>query len=217
VALAIFDLDNTLLGGDSDFLWGQYLVDEGIVDADTYAKTNAQFYAQYQAGELDIHEYARFAFKPLADHPMDQLKTWRKGFFDRYVRPIILEKGMDLIQHHKTRGDITLIITATNRFITEPIAETYGVDYLLATDPKLSQGRYQAEIEGTPCFQGGKITRLEAWMSEHNEGLAGSWFYSDSHNDLPLLERVDHAIAVDPDEILESAARANDWQIISLR
>lgn len=217
MALAIFDLDNTLLGGDSDFLWGQYLVDEGIVDADTYAKTNAHFYEQYQAGQLDIHEYARFAFRPLADYPMDQLKIWREGFFDRYVRPIILKKGMDLVQQHKSKGDITLIITATNRFITEPIAATYGVDHLLATDPRLSEGRYQAEIDGTPCFQEGKITRLEAWMSEHNEGLTGSWFYSDSHNDLPLLERVDHAIAVDPDEILESAARKNGWEIISLR
>ena len=217
MSLAIFDLDNTLLAGDSDYLWGQFLIDKDKVDGEEYARANQYYYDHYKAGTLDIHEYARFAFRPLAEHPRDELLQWREDFLQNYIRPIMLDSARALIDSHKAQGDTLLVITATNRFVTEPIVQAYGIDNLLATDLMEKDGQFIAEIEGTPCFQEGKVERLEMWMQEYNHDLEGSWFYSDSHNDIPLLERVSNPVAVDPDEPLKAQAESRGWQIISLR
>jgi len=217
LSLAIFDLDNTLIAGDSDFLWGQFLVDNGIVDSEEYEQTNRYFYEQYQAGSLDIHEYARFAFRPLAKHALDTLMEWRERFMKDYVNPILLPAARTLVDEHRANGDTLMIITATNRFVTELTARAYDIPHLLATEPRHVDGHFVAEIEGIPCFQRGKVDRLMHWMALHGESLEGSWFYSDSHNDLPMLELVDHPVAVDADEILQKIADKRGWKSISLR
>lgn len=217
MALALFDLDNTLLAGDSDYEWGQYLVKHSIVDAQTYEEANTRFYDQYKQGNLDIFEFARFAFQPLAQHSLDQLHTWRYGFIEEHIKPIMLGQGQQRINWHKERGDIPLIITATNSFVTTPIADAFGIETLIATDPEQVDGRYTGELSGTPCFQEGKVTRLEQWMMENNQSLEDSWFYSDSHNDLPLLNKVTHPIAVDADEQLQAIATEKQWDTISFR
>ena len=217
MALALFDLDNTLLDGDSDYLWGCFLVEQGKVDREYYETENQRFYDQYLRGSLDIYEFLRFQLKPLATHKRSQLERWREKFLTEKIDPILLAKARDLVEQHRTRGDDLLIITATNRFITEPIARRYGVSHLLATEPEIVDGEYTGQITGTPCFQAGKVERLQAWLEQHHQDLAGSWFYSDSHNDLPLLELVDHPVAVDPDATLKSHANRLGWPIISLR
>ena len=217
MSLAIFDLDNTLLAGDSDYEWGQYLVRKGIVDGEAYERANRAFYEQYKAGTLDIYEFARFAFRPLAENRLEDLHAWRDEFMREQIEPIILPKARELLARHRARGDTLMIITATNRFVTEPIAAALGVDHLLATDPEFRDGRYTGEIAGVPCFQAGKVTRLEHWLADHAENLDGSWFYSDSHNDVPLLERVDHPVAVDADVTLCELAQQRGWHQMSLR
>ena len=217
MALAIFDLDNTLLAGDSDYLWGQYLVDRGIVDQTEYEAANARFYEDYKAGTLDIDAFLKFALKPLSEHPIAQLEAWRAQFIDTLIRPILLPAAQELIEAHKALGHTLMIITATNAFVTAPIAALYGIDHLIATLPEVSADCYTGNYIGTPCFQGGKVVRLTAWLKETGASLAGSWFYSDSHNDLPLLEMVETAVAVDPDETLKSRAIASDWPVITLR
>ena len=217
MTLAIFDLDNTLLAGDSDYLWGQFLVDQGIVDRDQYEAANAHFYEQYKAGQLDIAEFLTFALKPLSEHEPQQLYRWRSTFVQTRIEPILLPAARSLIDLHRRAGDTLMIITATNRFVTEPIAALYGIEHLIATTPESIDGRYTGRFEGTPCFQAGKVTRLDQWLEEQDRDLQGSWFYSDSHNDLPLLERVTHPVAVDPDDTLARAAEARGWPIISLR
>ncbi len=217
MALALFDLDNTLLDGDSDYLWGCFLVEHGIVDGETYQNENQRFYAQYLAGSLDIHEFLRFQLHPLATHKRCQLEQWREQFLQQKIDPVLLPKARELLERHRRQGDELLIITATNRFITGPIAERYAVPHLLATEPELYNGEYTGEVTGTPCFQAGKVARLENWLEEQGQNLAGSWFYSDSHNDLPLLERVDHPVAVDPDDRLRALAGERGWPTISLR
>jgi HAD superfamily hydrolase (TIGR01490 family) len=217
MTLALFDLDNTLLAGDSDYLWGRFLVEQGIVDGDEYEQRNQVFYDQYRAGVLDIHEFLAFQLQPLAAHPLEQLHLWREAFLDRMIEPIILPAARELLAQHRLNGDTLVIITATTRFITEPIAARFGVDYLLATEAEMRDGRYTGRSTGTPCFQRGKVERLEQWLATENEDLIDSWFYSDSHNDLPLLERVAKPVAVDPDEMLRKEAQARNWAIISLR
>jgi len=217
MTLAIFDLDNTLLEGDSDYLWGQFLVEQGIVDADSYEQKNQYFYDQYKKGTLDIFEFLRFSLRPLTEHPIEQLHLWRTQFIDEKIRPILLPKGRELIQRHREQSDTLMIITATNRFVTEPIASELGITHLLATDPEMKSGQYTGEVRGTPCFQEGKVTRLQQWLNEQQSTLEDSWFYSDSHNDLPLLQQVSHPVAVDPDDTLRSHASQQGWNIISLR
>jgi HAD superfamily hydrolase (TIGR01490 family) len=217
VTLAIFDLDNTLIAGDSDYLWGQYLVDQGIVNRDEYEAANARFYEDYKQGQLDIREFLSFALRPLAHHVPEQLHAWRADFIRERIEPIMLPAARRLLEEHRSIGDTLMIITATNRFVTEPIARLYGIEHLIATTPEFKDGHYTGHYEGTPCFQEGKVTRLDAWLNQHQQSLDGSWFYSDSHNDLPLLARVRHPIAVNPDDILREHATLQGWPILSLR
>ncbi len=217
MTLAIFDLDNTLIADDSDYLWGKFLVDQGIVDRFVYDKINAQFYEDYQNGTLDMMAFLRFALAPLAAHPIEQLHSWRQQFIDTIITPLILKQAQALVEKHRAQGDTLLVITATNSFITAPIVALYGIDHLIATTPELINGKYTGNVVGVPCFQEGKVTRLHEWLALNNETLEGSYFYSDSHNDLPLLKLVDHPVAVDPDEKLHNFAIAQNWEIISLR
>ncbi len=214
--LAIFDLDNTLLNGDSDHLWGVFLAAQGVVDQGHYEKENDRFYEAYKEGKLNILEFLKFSLKPLSQHPIEKLQSWHSQFMQQIILPIIHKKGVALIEEHKQRGDTLMIITATNAFVTAPIADALGIEHLIATIPELKEGRYTGEVHGTPSFQGGKVERLNLWLTKYQESLAGSTFYSDSHNDIPLMEIVDHAIAVDPDEVLQEEATKRGWPIISL-
>ena len=217
MSLAIFDLDNTLIADDSDYLWGQFLVDQGIVDKSHYESANAKFYDDYKQGTLDIVEFLRFSLQPLADNNPEQLYQWRAQFIEEAIKPLMLKSAQQLIDKHKSRGDTLLVITATNRFVTEPIVKLYGIENLLATTPEFIDGRYTGGFNGIPCFREGKVKLLEAWLKNSTETMQDSWFYSDSHNDLPLLKLVDNPVAVDPDEKLTEFANAANWPIISLR
>uniref|UniRef100_UPI00356348C5 histidinol-phosphatase n=1 Tax=Marinobacter sp. TaxID=50741 RepID=UPI00356348C5 len=214
---ALFDLDNTLLAGDSDHAWGEFLVEEGLVDAEEYRKANDRFYQEYLNGELDIFHYLRFALQPLARHEMDELLAWRDAFLEKKVRPMMQSKARELLDQHRQQGHTLMIITATNRFVTEPIADLLGVEHLIATEPELVNGRYTGEVAGVPSFQDGKVTRLNDWLDHHTRTLEGAWFYSDSHNDVPLLKQVENPVAVDPDPRLEVLAKESGWPVISLR
>lgn len=217
MSLAIFDLDNTLLGGDSDYLWGQFLVEQGLVDGEHYERENQRFYEAYEAGTLDIGQYQAFMLRPLAGHPLNELRAWREQFMAEKIEPILLPKAEELLNRHRRAGDRLLIITATNRFITTPIAERLGVSHLLATEPEVVDDLYTGRTVGIPCFQQGKVARLNAWLADTGSDLANSWFYSDSHNDLPLLKQVTYPVAVDPDATLARHAQAQGWPVISLR
>ncbi len=217
MSLAIFDLDDTLLAGDSDYLWGRFLVAQGVVDSDHYERENERFFGQYKAGTLDIHEWLRFQLRPLADNPLQAMLDLRTRFLDEIIAPIISPAARELIKNHKEQGHTLLIITATNAFITRPIAELLGIPHLLASEPEFVDGRYTGGVSGIPSFREGKVIRLEAWLGERGFTLAQSWFYSDSHNDLPLLERVTHPIAVNPDPTLARIAAARAWPVLDLR
>ncbi len=217
MSLALFDLDNTLLGGDSDYAWGQFLVEKGVVDAAEYAAANQRFYRLYQAGQLDIHEFAAFAFRPLKENSLEQLHDWRAEFIETKIRPIMLPKGQAKLEEHRHAGDILVIITATNSFVTKPIAEAFGVEHLIATEPEFVDGAFTGRIAGTPCFQQGKVARLQQWLGDDLHLLAQSHFYSDSHNDIPLLQQVTHPVAVDPDAELRKTAIEQQWPVISFR
>jgi len=215
--LALFDLDNTLLSNDSDFLWGSFLVEEGLVDKESYDKANRRFYAEYEQGTLDIFEFLAFSLQPLTQYSMKKLNTLHRQFMQKYIVPTMNEKGKTQIKHHRDKGDTIVIITATNRFVTQPIADAFMVDHLIATDPEIVNGKYTGNVAGTPCFQEGKITRLNEWLEKNTYDLQNSVFYSDSHNDLPLLEKVTTAIAVDPDDQLKATALERNWEIRSFR
>ena len=215
--LALFDLDNTLLGGDSDYLWGQYLVQHRLVDPTTFERENQRYYADYNAGRLDIDAFLAFQLQPLAQHTLQQLSAWRADFIDTCIQPIILPAARRLIEQHRAQSHDLLIVTATNRFITQPIAELFGISELVATDPEFLQGRFTGRVTGIPCFRDGKVKLINLWLAEHQKNLRGSWFYSDSHNDLPLLQQVEHPVAVNPDPILEAHAKQHGWEIVDLR
>ncbi len=217
VRLAIFDLDNTLLAGDSDHLWGDYLCQRGILDSTSYQARNDAFYDDYLAGRLDVVAYQNFSQEILGRTDMEQLNQWHADFMRDCIEPIILKKGEALLDKHRNDGDTLMIITATNRFITEPIAKRLGVDYLIATECGMKDGRYTGQVSGIPSYQDGKVTRLNNWLSNHNASLVGSHFYSDSHNDLPLLEQVTYPVAVDPDDTLRAIAQERGWTVLSLR
>lgn len=217
MSLALFDLDNTLLADDSDYLWGQFLVERGLVDREHYESANARFYEQYKQGSLDIVAFLTFALEPLARYTPEQLYAWRAEFVETCIKPVMLPAAQALIDKHRQRGDTLVVITATNRFVTAPIVALYGIEHLIATTPTFDAGRYTGGFDGVPCFQAGKVQRLQQWLEEQQADLTDSWFYSDSHNDLPLLHQVSHAVAVDPDDKLRAAAQAQGWPIISLR
>ncbi len=217
MSLAIFDLDNTLLAGDSDYLWGVFLAEQGIVDGALYERENERFYREYREGRLDIFEFLRFSLRPLAEHPLERLDRLRERFLEEKIDPIILPAAKALIERHRRAGDTPLIITATNSFVTAPIAERLGIDHLIATEPEMIAGRYTGEVAGIPSFQEGKVQRLHAWLESRELDLAGSSFYSDSHNDIALLRTVERPFAVDPDAQLAAYAQAHGWPIISLR
>ena len=216
--LALFDLDNTLLAGDSDFEWAQFLIEKDVLDREVYEARNRRFYEMYKAGTLDIREFLDFQLKPLARHKRKQLDQWHVEFMQKKILPIITQKSRDLIHSH--REDARVIITATNSFVTRPIARELGIENLIATEPEEVDGEFTGRVSGVPSFREGKVERLKAWMAEHDikwESVAESWFYSDSLNDLPLLSIVSHPVAVDPDETLKEHALGKDWRVISLR
>lgn len=215
--LALFDLDNTLLGGDSDFEWAQFLIEQGVLDRELYEARNQEFYEQYKAGTLDIRAFLDFQLKPLARHPRAQLDIWHRDFMERKIRPIVRQKGRALLQEHA--GDLRAVITATNSFVTAPIVRELGIEHLIATEPEEKDGEFTGAVRGIPCFRDGKVVRLERWLVSRGTSLGAfeqSWFYSDSLNDLPLLGRVTHPVAVDPDDTLRAHAAHRGWPIITL-
>ena len=217
MSLAIFDLDNTLIGGDSDFLWGEFIGEEGIVDANAYRKKNEYFYQQYDLGTLDIYAWLEFCLEPLTRYSMTELQELHHRFMIQKIEPILLDKAQNCINRHKERGDTVLVITASTSFVTAPIVKKYGINQLLATEPEIKEGRYTGGVSGMPCFQSGKIDKLMPWLQKNKETLTGSTFYSDSHNDLPLLELVDNPVAVNADKILTQIAEKKGWKVLNWR
>lgn len=219
--LALFDLDNTLLGGDSDHAWGEFLISQGLVDESSHRATNDRFYQQYLDGALDIEAYVRFTVSPISGYSGEQRTALHAAFMGEVIEPMILEKGRALIEQHQSRGDICVIITATNNFITTPIAESLGIETLLATDLEIVGDRISGKISGVPCYQDGKVTKLSNWLDENdastNLRMESATFYTDSINDLALMEVVAEPVAVDPDSSLEQVALMKQWRIISLR
>ena len=216
--LVLFDLDNTLLAGDSDFEWAQFLIEQGVLDREVYEAQNGAFYDQYKAGTLDIMEFLNFQLKPLSRHPRAVLDAWHREFMARKILPMIRSSARALVERHE--DDTRAVITATNSFVTGPIAREFGIAHLIATEPEQRGGEFTGNVCGIPCFREGKVKRLETWLADQGMTLAAfdeSWFYSDSLNDLPLLTRVTHPVAVDPDGTLRTHAEARGWPIISLQ
>ena len=215
--LALFDLDNTLLAGDSDFEWAQFLIDQGVLERETYEARNQAFYDQYKAGTLNILAFLDFQLKPLSQHPRAVLDQWHAEFMKVKIHPMLRDTARALVSKHK--NDVRVLITATNSFVTAPIARLFGIEHLIATDPEQRNGEFTGGVTGLPCFREGKPQRLDAWLTARGESLASfdkSWFYSDSHNDLPLMIRVSHPVAVDPDDKLRAHAVAAGWPVMSL-
>ena len=218
--LALFDLDNTLLSGDSDYEWGQFLIDRGVLERATYEARNDAFFAQYKDGTLDIQAYLQFALEPLARHAPADLQRWHAEFMDTRIRPMIGRAAQELVRGHLDAGDLCAVVTATNDFVTAPIAREFGIGHLIATEAERSQDRYTGRVAGTPCFREGKIVRVKSWLRSLGrpvEDLARGTFYSDSQNDLPLLSLVGRPVAVDPDNTLAAEAARRGWPVVSLR
>lgn len=218
--LALFDLDNTILAGDSDYNWSRFLIQEGYLDGAIHAEKNEKFYADYKAGTLDIYAFVEFQFKPLARNPRTVLNQLLKKYVEEVIKPMITEKARALVKRHQEEGDLIIVITATNSFITKPIAELFGIENLIGTDPEEKEGEFTGKVSGLPSFKEGKVTRLEVWLKNKNLSLAcfeKSYFYSDSHNDLPLMQKVTHPVAVDSDDVLSEYAKSKGWPQISLR
>jgi HAD superfamily hydrolase (TIGR01490 family) len=217
VNLALFDLDNTLLAGDSYFEWAQFLIEEGVLDREVYEARNQHFYDQYKAGTLDIREFLDFQLKPLARHSRAVLDTWHAQFMQRKILPIIRDSARELVDRH--RGDLCAVVTATNSFVTAPIVREFGIEHLIATEPATRDGEFTGGVSDVPCFREGKVQRVDAWLEQRGHTLDAfeqSWFYSDSLNDLPLLSRVRNPVAVDPDDTLREHAQRHGWPVISL-
>lgn len=218
--LALFDLDNTLLSGDSDFEWAQFLISKGVLDREVHLAQNQAFYEDYKAGTLDIHAFLKFQLAPLARHERRELDAWHREFMTRHILPLIGAPARQLVQRHLSAGDLCVMVTATNSFVTGPICREFGIPHLVATVPAQEEGRFTGAPRGIPAFKEGKITRMNLWLEEMGlwwGAFERSTFYSDSHNDLPLLERVTHPVAVDPDPTLHAAAVARGWPVLSLR
>ncbi|NNM79937.1 MAG: HAD family hydrolase [Gallionella sp.] len=218
--LALFDLDNTLLNGDSDFEWSQFLIRIGVLDRELFAAQNLKFYEQYKAGTLDIHAFLDFQLKPLSRHPRSTLDIWHRQFMRESVLPMVTRASRELVARHQAADDVCVIITATNSFVTAPIAREFGIAHLIATEPEHRDGEFTGRVAGVPSFKEGKITRLNEWLDARGwtlDSFADSTFYSDSHNDLPLLEIVRHPVAANPDDTLRTHAERQGWPIINLR
>ena len=218
--LALFDLDNTLLAGDSDYNWSLFLIRQGLLDATTHHDRNEQFYADYKNGSLDIIEFLKFQLIPLSQHKKVFLDELHLKYMQQVIRPMMTLKAQNLVDWHKSVGDLCVVITATNSFVTKPIATAYGIEHLIGSDPEMVNGEYTGGVTGVPSFQAGKVTRINQWLGERGQTLASfqkSYFYSDSHNDLPLMKLVTNPVAVDADEILKKYAEENAWLQISLR
>lgn len=218
--LVLFDLDNTLLAGDSDYEWGQFLIARGVLDREHYEARNKTFYEDYKAGRLDIDAFLSFSLRPLATHKRVQLDAWHAEYMKTRIEQMITPAARALVNQALEEAQLVAIITATNSFITAPIARAFGVQHLIATEPEQIDGQFTGNVAGTPCFREGKITRLEQFLDEHGtpfDGLTSSRFYSDSLNDLPLLQKVQYPVAVDPDPTLRAHAETQGWPIISLR
>jgi HAD superfamily hydrolase (TIGR01490 family) len=218
--LTLFDLDNTLLACDSDYEWGQFLVDRGVLQREEYEAQNAAYYEQYKAGTLDIHEFLGFALRPLSQHTPEQLALWHGAFMEERIRPAMSGQARALVRQHLDAGDLCAVVTATNSFVTGPIAREFGIPHLVATEPERDGARFTGRVAGTPCFREGKIVRVRDWLATQGrrlDGFAVSSFYSDSLNDLPLLELVTRPVAVDPDPTLAAEAARRGWPAISLR
>lgn len=217
MSLALFDLDHTLLRGDSDHAWGEFLAEQGAVDPALFRAENERYYAAYVAGTLDIYEFLeQHQLKPLARYDRATLDRWHEGFMREKIAPLITDSARELVEHHRSRGDTLIVITSTNRFITEPIAREFGIPHLIATEPEERDGRFTGKVAGVPSYREGKVTRLREWMQAHDRTLDDSWFYSDSHNDLPLLRLVTHPVAVNPDAELARHAESHGWQVLRL-
>ena len=216
MTLAIFDLDHTLINGDSDYLWGEYMVANGIVDEQVYRARNEEFYRDYQRGTLNNDLYLAFALEPLTHYSLDELYAWRADYVEKWIRPLVAPGAGELLQSHRQRGHKLMIISATNLFVTEPLAQLLDVPTVLATEPEIVDDRYTGRFLGTPTYQEGKVVALAQWLGEHGGELADSYFYSDSLNDLALLEQVNHPVAVSPDDDLKAIAEARGWKIIDL-
>jgi HAD superfamily hydrolase (TIGR01490 family) len=217
MALAIFDLDNTLIAGDSDHSWGEFMVEKDLVDPQHYKQMNDRFYADYEAGCLDIFAYLEFSLEPLTKIPRKELVELHQEFMASVIEPMKLNKAEQLIDAHRKVGDRLLVITSTHRFIVEPICQSLGIDEIIATDLEEINGSFTGKVLGTPTFKEGKVTRFNQWLNEQEEMNDQSYFYSDSINDLPLLLEVSNPVAVDPDPALRAQAESRNWKIISLR
>lgn len=217
MTLALFDLDNTLIAGDSDHAWGEFVVEKGLVDAENFAETNDHFYQDYVSGTLDIAAYLRFALEPLSQYSMAELSEYHREFMAKKIAPIWLSAAEQLVTKHRNLGHRLVVITATNRFVVEPIIHKFGIDEILCSEPEIHQGRYTGDFVEEPCFNTGKVSKLKRWLASANEDIEGAYFYSDSFNDLPLLEMVDNPVAVNPDATLETRAKNSAWEILDLR
>ena len=221
--LALFDLDHTLLPCDSDYEWGQFLARIGVVDSEYYARQNERFYQDYKDGKLDIHEFLRFALKPLSDHSRAQLKEWHDQFMHEVINGQLRQKAIDLVKQHQDAGDLCCVVTATNSFVTRPIVERFGIEHLIATEPATHGDNpladFTGEVKGSPNFREGKILNVHSWLAQQQLALAQlprSYFYSDSINDLPLLEQVSHPVVTNPDDRLRKEAQTRNWPILEL-
>ncbi len=215
--LALFDLDNTLLAGDSDYEWAQFLIEQGVLERERYEARNQEFFDQYKAGTLNIMEFLDFQLKPLAQHPRAVLDQWHEQFMIKKIYPMLRAPARALVNKHM--WDVRVVITATNSFVTAPIARLFGIEHLIATEPEQRDGQFTGGVTGLPCFKDGKPKRLQTWLAERGETLASYdrvWFYSDSHNDLPLMTLVSDPVAVDPDDKLRAHAVAAGWPVMSL-
>lgn len=218
--LILFDLDNTLLTGDSDFEWAQFLISKGVLDREVHEARNIEFYEHYKAGTLDIHAFLDFQLAPLSRHPREELDAWHREFMATRIQPMISAAARALVRRHLDDESICAVVTATNSFVTGPIAREFDIPHLVATIPACEGGRFTGKPRGTPAFKAGKIERVDAWLE--SLGLwwgefEQSWFYSDSHNDLPLMSKVTNPVAVDPDDTLRQHAANQGWPVISLR
>ena len=218
--LTIFDLDHTLLPIDSDYEWGEFLVRVGAVDEAAFRRRNDEFFAQYQAGVLDPVEYLEFALGTLASFPRERLEALRAQYMRDVIEPAILPQAVTLVREHIDAGDLVAIITATNHYITAPIARAFGVEHHIAAMPEVdAQGKLTGKLAGTPTSGAGKIHHMHAWLERMGrpfESFERSHFYSDSHNDIPLLSVVSHPVATNPNAALTSHAQAQGWPSLHL-